>query len=489
MKDLTVDLGDLARHDAYIDGTWTAAANGARFEVTNPATGEVIAQVADLGAAETQTAVAAAVAAFHDWAKLPARKRALILRRWHDLILENTEALALILTTEQGKPLYEAKSEIRSGAAYVEWFAEEAKRHYGEVIPKDSDGRRYLTWHEPVGVVSAVTPWNFPSSMITRKLAPALAAGCTVVLKPSELTPLSALALADLAEHAGVPAGVINVVTGLDAAAIGQVLTTHPDIRKFSFTGSTRVGKMLTAQCASTVKRVSMELGGNAPFLVFEDADLDAAVAGAMGSKFSNAGQMCICTNRILVHENIADAFVEKLAAATARLRPGNGAVRGTSLGPLISDTACANVAGLVEDAVARGAKVVGDEGDAPDTGSFVKPIVLDGVTQDMRVFAEEIFGPVAPVLRFSTEEDAIAMANDTRYGLAAYLFTRDIGRVIRVSEALEFGMVGVNDIAIFPETIPFGGIKESGFGREGSSHGLSEYTEVKYVALGGLGG
>ncbi|MFN4080198.1 MAG: NAD-dependent succinate-semialdehyde dehydrogenase [Saprospiraceae bacterium] len=472
----------LLRREAYIDGAWRAAKSGRAFPTHNPATGRVIAEVADCGPEETLEAIAAASAALPAWRAKTAAQRARLLMQWHDLILRNADELAAILTAEQGKPLAEAKGEIRYGATFIEWFAEEGKRAYGEVIPPHMPGMRLLTLKQPIGVVGAITPWNFPNAMIARKVAPALAAGCTVVLKPSEETPLSALALAALAHDAGIPAGVLNIVTTNDAPAVGRVLTAHPDVRKISFTGSTPVGKLLMQQCAPGVKKLSLELGGNAPFIVFDDADVDAAVEGAMTSKYRNAGQTCICANRIFVQSGIYEAFVRKFADAVAAQKVGPGHEQGVRIGPLINARALEKVSRLVAEAKAGGARAL--TGGAPLEGLFYAPTVLADVRPDMRVMQEEIFGPVAPVVRFDTDEDVIRMANDTPYGLAAYFYSRDIGRIFRTAEALEYGMVGVNTGVLGTAVAPFGGVKESGIGREGSKHGLDEFMELKFVAL-----
>ncbi|MEN7342820.1 MAG: NAD-dependent succinate-semialdehyde dehydrogenase [Pseudomonadota bacterium] len=476
----------LLKSEAYIDGAWCSPAHGRTYAVTNPANGDVLAQVASCGGDETHDAIAAAERALPAWRDMPAKARAGILKKWHELMLSAQEDLALLLTAEQGKPLAEARGEIAYGASYVEWFAEEAKRIYGDTIPGPSSDKRVVVIKQPVGVVACITPWNFPNAMLARKIAPALAAGCTVVCKPANETPLSAFALVELAERAGVPKGVINIVSG-DTEAIGEALTSSPTVRKLSFTGSTRVGKLLMAQCAATVKRTSMELGGNAPFIIFEDADIDAAVQGAMISKFRNAGQTCVCANRFLVHDSVHDQFVDKLAAAVSDLTMGSGLDDSVSMGPLIHEAAADNVNALIADATSRGASIAGDTtATAPGPG-FVAPTVLTDINEDMRVFKEEIFGPVAPVLRFSSEDEAIRLANATPYGLACYFYSRDIGRVWRVSEALDFGIVGINDGIISNEAAPFGGIKESGQGREGSKYGLDDYLEVKYLCMGGV--
>lgn len=475
----------LLRQQAYIDGRWLDGAE--TFAVTNPATGARIAQVPDLGAADTQAAIAAAEAALPAWRALPAKQRSAVLRRWYDLILANADGLAALMTAEQGKPLAEAKGEVGYGASFVEWFAEEAKRVYGDTIPAPSGDKRLLTIKQPIGVVAAITPWNFPVAMITRKVAPALAAGCTVVLKPSDETPLCALALTALAEQAGLPAGVLNVITSRQAAAVGQVLTDSPVVRKLTFTGSTGVGKRLMAQCAGTVKKLSLELGGNAPFIVFDDADLDLAIQGILLAKFRNAGQTCICANRLLVQEGILPEFARRLADAMAAFNVADGASGNSQIGPLINAAAVSKVQSLVDDALAAGAQCQFRHPQLPEAGHFSAPTLLTGVTPLMRIAKEEIFGPVASILAFKDEAEAIALANDTQSGLAAYLYTRDLGRLFRVAEALEYGMVGINDSAISNEVGPFGGVKESGLGREGSKYGIDEFLEVKYLCLGGL--
>ncbi|KAA0011903.1 NAD-dependent succinate-semialdehyde dehydrogenase [Billgrantia pellis] len=486
---MTLQLKDpgLLKTQAYIDGQWMDGSVGDSFEVTNPATGDVIARMASVGAAETRLAIEAAHRALPAWQAKTAKERSAILRRWHDLMLAHQDDLALIMTSEQGKPLTEARGEVAYGASFIEWFAEEAKRVYGDVIPTFANDRRLVTIKQPVGVVAAITPWNFPNAMLARKAAPALAVGCTFVMKPAKETPLSALAMVELAERAGIPAGVLNLVMGDSASVIGNELTGSPLVRKVTFTGSTPVGKLLLKQCAESVKKVSMELGGNAPVIVFDDADLDQAVAGAVASKYRNAGQTCICANRILVQDGVYDAFVEKFTTAVNALKVGNGLDEGVTMGPLVSERAVREVHGLVEDALAQGARAT--TGGSPDSrgACFYQPTVLTDVNRDMRVFREEIFGPVAPIFRFKDEAEAIAMANDTEVGLASYLYTRDVGRVWRVSEGIEYGMVGVNEVGISSEVIPFGGIKESGLGREGSKYGLEDYLEVKYICMGGL--
>ena len=476
----------LLKNKAYIDGQWVDADDGATFAVTNPANGELITEVAKVGAAETARAISAARRAMRDWARQPAKARANILRKWFDLMMQHQEDLAIIMTAEQGKVLAESRGEIAYGAAFVEWFGEQAKRIDGDVIPGPSPDKRIVCIKQPVGVVAAITPWNFPNAMIARKAAPALAAGCSIVIKPASETPLSAFAMAELAERAGVPAGVLNVVAG-SSGAIGGELTSNPIVRKVTFTGSTPVGKMLLEQCAATVKKTSMELGGNAPFIVFDDADLDAAVQGAMISKYRNAGQTCVCSNRLFVQDGVHDAFVEKLTAATAALKVGDGMHDGITIGPLVNAKAVEDVDKLVQESIAQGASVALGGGRHELGGCFYQPTVLTGVNARMAVFRNEIFGPVAPVVRFSTEEEVIAMANDTEFGLASYFYTRDIGRVWRVAEALEYGIVGINEGIISNEMAPFGGIKESGSGREGSKYGIDDYVEVKYMLMGGL--
>ena len=484
---LKLDNNALLRTDSYIDGEWRPAKSGARFPVKNPATGEVIAEIADLSEDEVRGAIEAAHRSWGAWRAKTAKERALPMRRWYELMMAAQEDLARLMTAEQGKPLSESRGEIAYGASFVEWFAEEGKRVYGDVIPTNTQGRRILVLKEPVGVVAAVTPWNFPNAMITRKVAPALAAGCPAVLKPSSATPLSALALAELAARAGIPKGVFNVVTSSKAAKIGKELTTNPLVRKFSFTGSTEIGKQLAAQCASTVKKVSLELGGNAPFIVFDDADLDAAVKGAILSKFRNMGQTCVCANRILVQDGVYDAFAEKLKKAIAGLKVGDGAAAGIDQGPLINMAAIEKVEELIADGVAKGARVTLGGKRHSLGGTFFEPTLITGATQAMQFAREEIFGPVATLFRFKDESDAIRMANDTEYGLAAYFYARDVGRIFRVMEGLEYGIVGVNEGIISTEVAPFGGMKESGTGREGSKYGIEDFLEIKYVAMGGL--
>ena len=485
---MTLNLKDptLLRNQAYINGQWVDADNGATFAVTNPANGELVTEVAKLGAAETARAIDAAEQAMQDWKKLPAKARAGVLRKWYDLMMENQEDLAIIMTAEQGKILAESRGEIAYGAAFVEWFGEEAKRIDGDVIPGPSPDKRIVCIKQPVGVVAAITPWNFPNAMIARKAAPALAAGCSIVIKPASETPLSAFAMAVLAERAGVPGGVLNVIAG-NSSDIGGELTANPTVRKLTFTGSTPVGKMLQAQCAGTVKKTSMELGGNAPFIVFEDADIDAAIQGAMVSKYRNAGQTCVCSNRLFVQDSVYDTFVEKLVAAAADLTVGDGMQDGIAVGPLVNTKAVNDVDELVQASISAGANVALG-GAAHDLGGcYYQPTVLTEVTSQMAVFRNEIFGPVAPVVRFSTEEEVIDMANDTEFGLASYFYTRDIGRVWRVAEALDYGIVGINEGIISNEMAPFGGVKESGSGREGSKYGIDDYVEIKYMLMGGL--
>ena len=470
---------------AYVNGAWRDAHSGRSFAVTNPATGEELARVADLGAEETRQAIAAAADALPAWRARTAKERAGLLRRWFELIMAAQEDLAVLMTLEQGKPLAEARGEVAYGASFIEWFAEEGKRVYGDVVPTFAGNKRILVLKEPIGVVAAITPWNFPSAMITRKVAPALAAGCTVVVKPAEDTPLSALALAVLAERAGIPAGVLNIVTGSDPVAIGGELTGNPLVRKLSFTGSTEVGRILMRQSADTVKKVSLELGGNAPFIVFDDADLDEAVKGAIASKYRNAGQTCVCANRLLVQDGVYDAFAAKLVEAVRAIRVGNGLEAGVQQGPMINAQALDKVEELMGDALAKGARVALGGGRHGLGGNFFEPTVLTGVTPAMRVAREEIFGPVAPLFRFTTEEEAVHMANDTEFGLAAYFYSRDIGRVWRVAEGLEYGMVAINEGILSTEVAPFGGVKQSGIGREGSKYGIEDYLEIKYLCMG----
>ena len=485
-----IALGDpaLFRQQCYVNGAWIDAKGGATLEVNNPATGEIIGAVPALGAEETRAAIDAADAAWAGWRSRPAKDRANLMRAWFNLMMAHQEDLAVLMTSEQGKPLAESRGEIAYAASFIEWFAEEGKRVYGDVIDHPLPGKRIVVLKQPIGVVASITPWNFPAAMITRKCAPALAAGCTVVIRPASQTPFSALALAELAERAGIPAGVINVVTG-PSGPMGAELTSSPTVRKLSFTGSTEVGKLLMSQCASTVKKVSLELGGNAPFIVFDDADLDAAVAGAMASKYRNAGQTCVCANRILVQDGIYDAFAAKMAEVVGALKVGNGLEDGTQQGPLIDMRAVEKVEEHIADATSKGATVVAGGERHALGGSFFQPTLLTGVTTEMAVAREETFGPVAPLFRFSSEDEAIRMANDTEFGLAAYFYSRDIGRIWRVSEGLEYGIVGVNEGIISNEVAPFGGVKESGIGREGSKYGMDDFVEIKYLCMGGIDG
>ncbi len=473
----------LLRQQCLIDGAWHDADTRGLVAVLDPATGAQIAAVPAMGAAETRRAIEAADQALPAWRALTAKERAAVLRRWFELMLEHEDDLAALMTLEQGKPLAEARAEIRYAASFVEWFAEEGKRIYGDVIPSPSADKRLLVIKQPIGVCAAITPWNFPAAMITRKAAPALAAGCTMVVKPANETPLSALALAELAQRAGLPAGVLNVVTG-HAQAIGAELTGHPQVRKLTFTGSTPVGKLLMAQCAETIKKVSLELGGNAPFIVFDDADLDAAVEGAIVAKYRNAGQTCVCVNRLFVHERVYERFLAAFAARVRDLRVGNGFAADTQIGPLISDKAVGKVRELIGDALAKGARLV--EGGQPHAAGplFFQPTILADVVPGMQLLDEEIFGPVTPVVRFSSDAEVVRLANDTPYGLAAYFYSRDVGRVWRIAEQLEYGMVGVNTGLISNEVAPFGGVKESGLGREGSKYGIEDYLEMKYLCL-----
>jgi succinate-semialdehyde dehydrogenase / glutarate-semialdehyde dehydrogenase len=477
----------LLRQKAYIDGSWSGADNGHTHPIRNPANGEIIAQVPDMAAVETRRAIAAADAALPAWRAKTAKERAAVLRRWYELIIANQDDLAQLMTLEQGKPLAEARGEVAYGASFIEWFAEEGKRVDGDVLASPAADKRLVVIKQAIGVTAAITPWNFPIAMITRKVGPALAAGCTSVVKPAEATPLSALALAELGERAGIPKGVLNIVTTARPAAVGEELTSNPIVRKLSFTGSTPVGKRLMAQCADTVKKVSLELGGNAPFIVFNDADLDAAVRGAMASKYRNAGQTCVCANRLIVQDGIYDRFAEKLAQAVQALKVGDGMEPDVTIGPLINEAAVNKVEKLVADAVGKGAKAITGGARHALGGNFFTPTVLTNVTPAMAVAQEEIFGPVAPLFRFSTDEEAVALANNTRYGLAAYFYSRDIGRVWRVAEQLEYGMVGINEGMISNEIAPFGGVKESGIGREGSRYGIDEYLQIKYLCFGGM--
>jgi succinate-semialdehyde dehydrogenase / glutarate-semialdehyde dehydrogenase len=476
----------LFRQRCYIDGAWVTSRSGGTITVENPATGEVLGAVPNAGRDEARDAIAAAAAAFPAWRAHTGKERASLLRRWFDLIMQNQDDLATLMTLEQGKPLAESRGEVAYGAAFIEWFGEEAKRSYGDIIPSHARDKRILVTREPVGVVGCITPWNFPIAMITRKVGPAIAAGCTTVVKPASQTPLCALALAELADRAGLPHGVFNVVTG-SAREIGGELTSNPTVRKISFTGSTEVGKVLMAQCASTVKKLSLELGGNAPFIVFDDADLDAAVEGAVVSKYRNSGQTCVCANRFLVQAPIYDAFAAKLASAVGRLKVGPGLEPGVTQGPLIDDAAVAKVTSHISDAVAKGARILAGGLRSAVGGRFFEPTVLTGATEEMALAREETFGPVAPLFRFDTEADAIRLANATEFGLAAYFYGRDVGRVWRVAEALEYGIVGVNTGLISTEVAPFGGVKESGIGREGSKYGIQDYLVLKYVCLGGI--
>ncbi|MPQ58998.1 NADP-dependent succinate-semialdehyde dehydrogenase [Duganella sp. FT27W] len=476
----------LLRQQAYINGQWVDADNGATVAVTNPATGEQIGTVPVMGAAETRRAIEAANAAWPAWRKKTARERALILRKWNDLILANTDDLALLMTAEQGKPLTESRGEVAYGASFIEWFGEQAKRVAGETLASPSAGQRILVTREPIGVCAAITPWNFPIAMITRKAGPALAAGCPMVLKPAQATPFSALALAELAARAGVPAGVFSVVTG-KSGDVGGEMTSNPIVRKLTFTGSTDIGRLLMEQSAPTIKKLSLELGGNAPFIVFDDADLDAAVEGAIASKYRNAGQTCVCANRLYVQDSVYDVFAEKLVAAVKKLKVGNGVEEGVTQGPLIDAKAVEKVEQHITDALDKGARVLTGGKRHALGHSFFEPTVLADVTSDMLVAREETFGPMAPLFRFKTEEEAIALANDTEFGLASYFYARDVGRIWRVSEGLESGMVGVNTGLISNEIAPFGGVKQSGLGREGSHLGIDDYLVVKYLCLGGI--
>jgi succinate-semialdehyde dehydrogenase/glutarate-semialdehyde dehydrogenase len=483
---MTLQLRDsgLLKTECLIDGRWQAAATGATIAVNNPATGDLVAHVPLLGEAETQAAIDAASRAFLDWKARTAEQRAAILYKWFELLMQHQDDLAQIMTAEQGKPLTESRGEIAYAASYVQWFAEEARRVYGSTVPAPWADRKIVVVKEPVGVCAAITPWNFPAAMITRKVAPALAAGCTIIVKPAQQTPLSALALAELAQRAGVPAGVFSVLTG-SSRAIGGVLTASMAVRKLTFTGSTEVGRVLAAQCAPTLKKMSLELGGNAPFIVFDDADLDAAVEGAMASKYRNTGQTCVCANRLLVQDGIYDAFMTKLKAAVLALKVGNGAEDGTTQGPLIDGAAVDKVEELVQDALAKGAEIITGGQRSQLVRSFYEPTILGNAQPGMRIAKEEVFGPVAPVFRFKTEEEAIHMANDTEFGLAAYFYARDLGRVWRVGGALEYGMVGINSGIISTAVAPFGGVKQSGLGREGGATGIDEYVDTKYLCMG----
>ena len=476
----------LLRQQCFIDGAWCDADQGGKLPVTNPATGETLGTIPNMGAAETRRAIEAAQHAFAPWAALTAKERAIILRRWFELMMASQEDLAVLMTAEQGKPLAESKGEIAYAAAFIEWFGEEGKRIYGDVIPGHQSDKRIIVLRQPVGVVAAITPWNFPAAMITRKAGPALAAGCPIVVKPATQTPYSALAMAELAARAGVPRGVLNVLTG-SASAIGGEMTTNPIVRKLTFTGSTEVGKKLMAQCAGTMKKVSLELGGNAPFIVFDDADLDAAVQGAIASKYRNTGQTCVCANRLLVQDGVYDAFAGKLADAVARLKIGDGLRGATDQGPLIDMKAVEKIEEHIADALRKGAAIAYGGKRHALGGTFFEPTILKNVKPDMLIAREETFGPVAPLFRFKTEQEALRMANDTEFGLAAYFYTRDLARSWRVSEGLEYGIVGLNTGIISTEVAPFGGVKESGTGREGSKYGIQDYTELKYVCVGGI--
>jgi succinate-semialdehyde dehydrogenase/glutarate-semialdehyde dehydrogenase len=476
----------LVRQHCYLDGQWLAADDGAVIDVTNPATGQKLGTIPRMGTAETCRAIEAADRALPAWRAKTAKERSAILRRWFDLMMANQEDLAIIMTAEQGKPLAESRGEIAYAAAFIEWFAEEAKRVYGDTIPGHTADKRIVVIKQPIGVCAAITPWNFPSAMITRKAGPALAAGCTMVVKPATATPFSALALAELGERAGIPAGVFSVITG-SAVAIGNEMTANPIVRKLTFTGSTEIGKQLMAQCAATVKKVSLELGGNAPFIVFDDADLDAAVEGAIASKYRNTGQTCVCTNRLMVQDGVYDLFVEKLMTAVAQMKVGDGLAGDVQQGPLIDMAAVAKVEEHIVDAVGKGARVVLGGQRHSLGGTFFQPTILCDVTPQMLVAREETFGPLAPIFRFSTDAEAVRMANDTEFGLASYFYTRDISRIWRVAEALEYGMVGINTGLVSTEVAPFGGVKESGIGREGSKYGIEEFIEVKYLCMGGI--
>ncbi|RJG22695.1 NADP-dependent succinate-semialdehyde dehydrogenase [Massilia cavernae] len=476
----------LLRRQSFIDGAWCDADDGSTITVTNPATGESLGTVPHMGQAETRRAIEAANAAWPAWRKRAAKERSAVMRKWSDLMLANADDLALIMTAEQGKPLAEAKGEVTYAASFIDWFAEEGKRVAGETLQSPWPDRRMVVTKEPIGVCAAITPWNFPAAMITRKAGPALAAGCPIVVKPAELTPFSALALAVLAERAGLPKGVFSVVTG-DSKAIGKEMTGNPVVRKLSFTGSTQVGRILMEQCAPTIKKISLELGGNAPFIVFDDADVDAAVEGAIASKYRNAGQTCVCANRLYVQDGIYEEFAKKLVVAVGKLKVGNGQEAGVTQGPLIEEKAVIKVEQHIADALSKGARLMAG-GKRHELGhSFFQPTVLADVTPSMQVAVEETFGPVAPLFRFKTEDEVIAMANDTEFGLAAYFYSRDIGRVWRVAEALETGMVGVNTGLISNEVAPFGGVKQSGIGREGSTHGMDDYLVIKYICMGGI--
>ncbi len=475
----------LLRTDSYVNGAWTKAKGDKRFAVTNPANGAVIAEVADLGAAEVTAAIDAAVPAQKEWAARTAKDRAMVLRKWYDLIMANADDLAIILTTEMGKPLAEARGEVAYGASFIDWFGEEARRVCGDVMESPIPDKRFLTFKQPIGVFGAITPWNFPIAMITRKVAPGIAAGCACVLKPAEQTPLSALALAELAHRAGLPAGVMNIVTGMDAPAMGSALCDDDRIRKMTFTGSTEVGRILMRQSADTLKKMSLELGGNAPLIVFDDADLDLAIAGAMASKYRNAGQTCVCANRMFVQDSIYDEFARRLTEASAAMKVGDGLEDGVEQGPIIDDQGLAKVERHVADAIAKGATVLTGGKRHALGGTFYEPTVLTGMSSNMQMYGEETFGPVAGLFRFSTDDEAVAMANDTEFGLAAYIFTDSTSRLFRVSEALEYGMVSANTGIFSSEVGPFGGVKSSGLGREGSKYGIDEFLEIKFVCVG----
>ena len=475
----------LLRTDSYVNGAWTKAKGDKRFAVTNPANGAVIAEVADLGAAEVTAAIDAAVPAQKEWAARTAKDRAMVLRKWYDLIMANADDLAIILTTEMGKPLAEARGEVAYGASFIDWFGEEARRVCGDVMESPIPDKRFLTFKQPIGVFGAITPWNFPIAMITRKVAPGIAAGCACVLKPAEQTPLSALALAELAHRAGLPAGVMNIVTGMDAPAMGSALCDDDRIRKMTFTGSTEVGRILMRQSADTLKKMSLELGGNAPLIVFDDADLDLAIAGAMASKYRNAGQTCVCANRMFVQDGIYDEFARRLTEASAAMKVGDGLEEGVEQGPIIDDQGLAKVERHVADAIAKGATVLTGGKRHALGGTFYEPTVLTGMSSDMQMYCEETFGPVAGLFQFSTDDEAVAMANDTEFGLAAYIFTDSTSRLFRVSEALEYGMVSANTGIFSSEVGPFGGVKSSGLGREGSKYGIDEFLEIKFVCVG----
>ncbi|KWU25091.1 NADP-dependent succinate-semialdehyde dehydrogenase [Burkholderia cenocepacia] len=483
---VTLRNPELIRNVCLIAGEWVHADQGGTIDVRNPSTGQSLGTVPRMGRDETLRAIDGANAVLAEWRSRTGKERAAVLRRWYELMIENQDDLAAIMTAEQGKPLAESRAEIGYAASFLEWFGEEAKRAYGDTIPGHARDKRIVVLKQPIGVCAAITPWNFPAAMLTRKIGPALAAGCTMVLKPASQTPFSALALCVLAERAGVPKGVISCVTGA-AAEIGETLTASPIVRKVSFTGSTEIGKILLTQCASTVKKASMELGGNAPFIVFDDADLDAAVKGAIASKYRNAGQTCVCANRLLVQDGVYDAFIEKLSVAVQSMRVGDGFEEGVAIGPLIDEHAVAKVVEHVDDAISKGARVVVGGRPHQKGGNYYAPTILADVTPSMRIFREETFGPVAPIFRFSTDDEAIALANDTEFGLASYFYSRDIGRVLKVAEALEYGIVGINEGLISTEVAPFGGVKESGLGREGSKYGIEDYLELKYLCVGGI--